>query len=447
MPYIARILSSETLRQCGHRLAETKAKLTGQWPVIEIYLHAKDPWSYLLLQALPNLQERYKVDLKLYWLHELQSDMFPEPDLLQDYAAKDCEFLATTYHFSPAPRMVVDDSKLHGLSCKLQQICGNSDSCIERIVTESLALIGEFSAPNKQDIDILEPNVQRTDTVEKGALEKAAIEKDILKEYSPLLISNSQRQNKLGHYAPATLYFAGEWYWGIDRINHLERRLNRLNLNTNNPKILFDKHQILPDVNSYSCLKNKNLVLYWSARSPYSYLALIRCIDLAKKYQFDLTVKPVMPMMMRNLSVPNAKKMYIFKDTKREANKNHIKYGYVADPLGIAVVRCYALLDYARKNNRYLEFLVSFSKAVNSEGIRAQSDKGLKIIIERAGMNWQHAKTHLSNQSWQQETQDNLSEMTSRGLWGVPSLAFEQHIVWGQDRIPFILNKMAKVNH
>ena len=37
-------------------------------------------------------------------------------------------------------------------------------------------------------------------------------------------------RQRLGHYLGATFYYGGEWYWGIDRLHHLERRLQTLGL-------------------------------------------------------------------------------------------------------------------------------------------------------------------------------------------------------------------------
>ena len=34
-----------------------------------------------------------------------------------------------------------------------------------------------------------------------------------------------REREALGHYLGGTLYYAGEWYWGIDRLPYLEERL------------------------------------------------------------------------------------------------------------------------------------------------------------------------------------------------------------------------------
>ena len=48
--------------------------------------------------------------------------------------------------------------------------------------------------------------------------------------------------------------------------------------------------------------------------------------------------------------VPKSKRMYILYDVNREASALRIPFGKVADPLGRGVERCYALYEYAKKN-------------------------------------------------------------------------------------------------
>jgi 2-hydroxychromene-2-carboxylate isomerase len=171
-------------------------------------------------------------------------------------------------------------------------------------------------------------------------------------------------------------------------------------------------------VNEYVRAKGvQPLILYWSARDPYSYIGSERAVKLAKHYQIPLEIKPVLPMMMRHMNVPKAKVMYIFLDTKREANKLGIDYGFVADPLGAAVEKCYALIAYARSENKLQAFLLSFARAVNAEGIRTETDTGLERIVTRCGLNWLLAKELLSGESWQIEVQYNLAEMLKLGCW------------------------------
>ena len=177
------------------------------------------------------------------------------------------------------------------------------------------------------------------------------------------------------------------------------------------------------------------IVLYWSLRSPYSYLALVRAQQLAEHYQLPLEVKPVLPMVMRRMQVPKTKGFYILADTKREADKYAIKFGYAADPLGAGVERCYALYDYAQSQGLGVAFLDSCASGVWAEGIPADTDGGLRKLVERAGLDWHQARPLLSNDAWRIWAQNNLAELYGHNLWGVPSLVYGDTKVFGQDRL------------
>lgn len=141
--------------------------------------------------------------------------------------------------------------------------------------------------------------------------------------------------------------------------------------------------------------------------------------------------------------MPDAKKWYIFHDTKREANKLGIPYGFVADPLGSGVERCYALFEYARSQGREIDYMRTYARAVNAEGIRSETDAGLKVIVERAGLDWQAAKPLLNDESWRDWAEDNRKAMYECGLWGVPSFRYGHVSCWGQDRLWVIENAIG----
>jgi len=47
---------------------------------------------------------------------------------------------------------------------------------------------------------------------------------------------------------------------------------------------------------------NLEIDLYWSFRSPYSYLATKRLVELATRYDLDVRVRPVLPIAVRDAS-------------------------------------------------------------------------------------------------------------------------------------------------
>ena len=107
----------------------------------------------------------------------------------------------------------------------------------------------------------------------------------------------------------------------------------------------------------------------------------------------------------------------------------------MADPLGVGVERCYALLELARSHGKLNEFLESYARGVWAEGIRSETDRGLKTLVERVGLSWADARPLITNESWREGVQTNVDELFGHGLWGVPSFVYGDIKVFGQDRL------------
>lgn len=422
-PYGARLISSNSMLKCQRQIQETKRKLLKRPHHIDIYLRINDPYSYLLVQVLADFEQRYDVQMTFRTILNLQQDMYPEEDMWHDNGYVDAEHLADLYQLEwPNENPAKASLRVQqGTQLLLQLENQQGDRCdwvgIERVFKQYWF---------QQPFDALAEDNLRGRTWEQR------------------LAENEQTLTEQGHYMSAMLYYAGEWYWGLDRLDHLEKRLINLGLG-GDTEVRFDqtycnlcKSEPLQVPNP----KLKKLTLFFSIRSPYSHLGLQQAITLAQHYQLILEVKPVLPMIMRGLLVPDTKKMYIFHDTKREAEKLGIDYGFVADPLGEGVNRCYSIFKYAQSLGKETDYLLNYAQAVNAQGIRSETDAGLKIIVERSGLDWEHAKQLLQqsdcNQQWQVWAEENRQEMVALGSWGVPTFQYGDSVLWGQDRAGLI---------
>jgi 2-hydroxychromene-2-carboxylate isomerase len=424
MPYVLTAVSSDTIRDIKRQVYLAKRKLQGQPATLRIFLKSDDPYSYLLLQALPSIEKRFKVILKFHVFQELDSEMFPRLDMWLDYTKHDAYHLAKLYDFSFPSKdelPTIDKEITNKLALYLVNI--ETD---EAFISKAIRCLEEYWFQG------ISP----------------AIEDVLVKKNQQKLAVNFNLLTKRGHYLGAMINFEGEWYWGLDRLDHLEKRLIGLAMaHAKIESIHFDRTYDGFCKASSSDMGGDNqmpLILYWSARSPYSYIALERAIMFCAHYKIPLLIKPVLPMMMRGMNVPDTKKIYIFLDTKREASKLGLPYGCVADPLGAAVERCYSLIQYAKSEDKYHDFLLSFAKGVNTQGIRAETDQGMKTIVTRCGLDWKTAKLKLKDQSWRVWADKNLDEMYAVGCWGVPTICYGDSHFWGQDRFGIMENHVLK---
>lgn len=245
------------------------------------------------------------------------------------------------------------------------------------------------------------------------------------------------RLQTLGHYQGGMIHYGGEWYWGLDRLHYLEARLAEIGARRSAaPDAPIFAPPVTPSATPTSAGET-TAVLHWylSFRSPYTAIVADRVEALAKAYGAELRLRFVLPMVMRALPVPKTKRRYIVTDTAREAHRLGVAFGRVSDPVGSPVERGYAVLNWAITQGHGLAFAQAFLRSVWSEGVDAGGDRGLRRIVEAAGLNWADAREQTLSEDWRTVAEVNRAEMMSYGLWGVPSFRVGETAVWGQDRL------------
>jgi 2-hydroxychromene-2-carboxylate isomerase len=182
-------------------------------------------------------------------------------------------------------------------------------------------------------------------------------------------------------------------------------------------------------------------------RSPYSAIAAPRVLALARHAGVPLRLRGLLPMVMRGLPVPRAKRTYIAADAAREAFVRGIPFGRLVDPVGRPVERGLALMHHAQAAGRGEAFLLSFMRGTWAEGLDAGSDRGLRTIAERAGLSWSACRDALNETGWRAEAEHNRVALFERGLWGVPAFAVGDTAVWGQDRLWAVVDALEAGPH
>jgi 2-hydroxychromene-2-carboxylate isomerase len=204
--------------------------------------------------------------------------------------------------------------------------------------------------------------------------------------------------------------------------------------------------------------------LFWSFRSPYSYLATPRLVEMQREYDLNINVRPVYPLAVRSgeffgqvnpLWIP-----YLLRDTFRLSQMLGLPYKWpkpdpvVVDPSTRA----------AMPNQPYIHRLTRLGCAA------AEADRGLDFLNEVSRVIWSG-----QNENWHQG--DHLAKATSRtgldlaeldakittdpdkyeaiiqanqqahqecGHWGVPTMAFNGEPFFGQDRLNVLLWRLKQ---
>ena len=140
----------------------------------------------------------------------------------------------------------------------------------------------------------------------------------------------------LGHFQGGTLYFDGEWYWGVDRLPLLLARLKEEGHSqaSVNDFDIYAAGSIRPLAVSSAVNHNITLEYFPSLRSPYTAVGHSAVEDLVARSHVALNLRPVMPMLMRGVTAPQPKQRFILSDSVREARAKGIAFRNFVDPFG-----------------------------------------------------------------------------------------------------------------
>jgi 2-hydroxychromene-2-carboxylate isomerase len=413
-PMVALSITSSRRRDARRRRFEA-ARVREGLPHEVLYFHqVDDPYSALTARKLPEIAARYGIRITPYLVPPPPDWAAPERARLEAFSRRDAALIAPAWGLEfDSPTAPAGPDIASGQAILLAAI--ETGRFLEAAPVVSRALWnGQSLGP-------------AAETFGKGTPEatRAALE------------AGERLRSRLGHYLGATLSHAGEWYWGLDRLGDLEVRLQALGCGEGAPGGLIAGR---PEVRLVETARTPDqatpaLEMFLSFRSPYTWLAIDRARALAGHYGVALQLRPVLPMVMRGLPVPAAKRDYILRDCMREAERLGLPFGRVADPVGRPVERGLAILHGAADTGRAAEFASSFLRGVFAEGVDAGSDRGLRRLVERAGLDWRQARRWMANEDWRVVVEENRQAMFAEDLWGVPSFRFGQLATWGQDRL------------
>ncbi|MXO90505.1 2-hydroxychromene-2-carboxylate isomerase [Pontixanthobacter aquaemixtae] len=202
--------------------------------------------------------------------------------------------------------------------------------------------------------------------------------------------------------------------------------------------------------------------LYFSFRSPYSYLAIGRYRALTEIFDVAINLRPVYPLAIRQPEFfaegNRAAGRYIFMDAARVAQQLDIPYRWPRpDPVvqEIATMTIPAEQPYiyrivrmgqaaARRGNG-LKFADEVSKLIwDGKTDNWHEGDHLAGAAERAGLDFAELEAEVTSDAERLDAEiaANQEALEAAGHWGVPTLVFDGEPFFGQDRIEMVLWRM-----
>jgi 2-hydroxychromene-2-carboxylate isomerase len=204
--------------------------------------------------------------------------------------------------------------------------------------------------------------------------------------------------------------------------------------------------------------------LFWSFRSPYSYLATPRLVEIQREYDLNINVRPVYPLAVRSgeffgqvnpMWIP-----YLLRDTFRLSQMLGLPYAWprpdpvVTDPMTRAATpnqpyihRLTRLGCAAAETSHGLEFLNEVSRTIwSGQNENWHEGDHLAQAAKRAGLNLAELDTKITANPDKYEAiiQANQKAHADSGHWGVPTMAFNGEPFFGQDRLDVLLWRLKQ---
>jgi 2-hydroxychromene-2-carboxylate isomerase len=407
--------------------AERERIKAGLPHTLEYFHQVDDAYSHLAVQALRPLLARYDIQLVPHLVSGPAGANLPEPDLLPSLARYDAALVAPHYGLEYPP----------GAPAPTPEACLQGNSILASVAADDFpeAAVALSKALASGDAAALSVLAEKYGSAEPDRTEQA-------------VAAGTARRTELKHYSGGMFYYGGQWYWGVDRLYHLEHRWRELGLGQGDD-LVFPRPAI--DAGTYQANGSLTLEVYASLRSPYTAVIFDKTVELAERSGVNLKLRPVLPMVMRGVPATREKGMYIFADATREARALGLDFGNMYDPIGEPVRRCYSLYSWAESQGRHVALLSEFLRAAFFQGVNTNKDAGLRKVVEAAGLSWQDAQGVIDNPDWQPRLEENRKAMYDFGSWGVPSFrlldARGNTVVWawGQDRLWLIAREIQRV--
>jgi len=199
--------------------------------------------------------------------------------------------------------------------------------------------------------------------------------------------------------------------------------------------------------------------LYWSFRSPYSYIVLPRVIELQRSADVGVNLRIVHPAAIRNPSyfarMDPLARPYFLKDSARAATFHGLPFRrpvpdpVVQDPVTLAIApeqplarRLSRLGIAADVRGRALAFAQQVGNLLWDGSVTGWNEGShLADAAARAGLDLDDLERLVDSDPSQFEDRlaANDAALRAAGHWGVPTLVFKDEAFFGQDRFDMLV--------
>ncbi len=207
----------------------------------------------------------------------------------------------------------------------------------------------------------------------------------------------------------------------------------------------------------------ENIDVYWSFRSPYSYIAAQKLVDLSDEFNAKLCLRVVLPIAIRSkelvFSASNKNKLtYIVQDSMRFAEYLGLPIAFPKpDPI-VQDMQSFDVSDdqpyifrlsklgvEAERRGKGIEFAAAASKLIWGGTQNWDQGDHLAKAAASAGLDLAAMEAQIEDGDHLKEVDENQSRLDAAGHWGVPTMVVRGEPFFGQDRIDVLKWRLEKL--
>lgn len=192
----------------------------------------------------------------------------------------------------------------------------------------------------------------------------------------------------------------------------------------------------------------KTIEFFFDFASPYAYLAHVRLPEIANRYGYSISYRPVdLPELKRaagNIGPSThflaARNRYVQQDSSRWAKR----YGVpIVQPASFGSARLNRGAFLAIERNVATEYVNAVGRRVWAEGGAMDDERLLAAVAGDMGWDAAELNDYASSAASAACHRAALAVARERGVFGVPTMVVGEHLWWGNDRLHFIDTHLA----
>ncbi len=207
--------------------------------------------------------------------------------------------------------------------------------------------------------------------------------------------------------------------------------------------------------------------VFWSFRSPYSYLISSRLVEVEARYALQFRVRPVLPIAVRIEGffdqVNPLWPPYVFRDSLRLAESMEIPFRWPRpDPIVQSrdedtgrlktaaeqphIYRLTRLGQLASEDGLGVPFIAEVSRLIFGGTENWHEGDHLDQAARRAGCDLSALDERAESESDRLDAaiEANQAALEAAGHWGVPTMAYDGEAFFGQDRLDLLVWRLKQ---